>query len=310
MPETPSDSTILDVNPVPPAPKLLAGSFPPIFVPLAGTQITSSTTQNTYTFGEKIGEGFFSDVYSCRDVWDNDLAVKVLKPLLPLDSLREACVREFQTLLTVRHPHVTHIYDAFEFNSAFFIVTERCLGSIESLFQMQRLDGMTWLMPIARCLLQAVHSLHTMGIVHQDIHPGNVMSAIHKDELLKSADGTWHFKLCDLGVARLHTELAATELRKVSIMPPELLDTGQFGPIDHRIDIYHCGLLLLQLAMSKRLEFTAVEILSGKPRELALKLPAPYSLALEKALRRRVQYRTASALELWRDLRSAVLDGT
>lgn len=41
-------------------------------------------------------------------------------PLMPLDALREAAMREFQTLLTVRHPRITHIYDAFEFQSAFF----------------------------------------------------------------------------------------------------------------------------------------------------------------------------------------------
>jgi serine/threonine-protein kinase len=277
---------------------------PPPFRPVAGTQITSLNTHNTYTFGEQIGEGFFSDVYECTDVWKNDLAVKVLKPLRTVDELREAATREFQVLLTVRHPNITHIYDAFEFQSAFFIVTSRCFSSLESLFQMKKFSGLLWLMPIARCLLQAVHSLHVMSIAHQDIHLGNVMSALYKDEMLPDLEQLWHFKLCDLGIARLHTELAATELRKVSIMPPEVLDPGHFGPLDHRIDIYHVGLVLLQLALSRRLEFTRDEILAGKPRELALTLPPPYSMALEKALRRRVNYRTESAMELWRDLNS------
>jgi eukaryotic-like serine/threonine-protein kinase len=283
-----------------------AAAPPQAFKPTPGTQITSLITGNTYTFGEPIGEGFFSDVYSCTDVWNNELAVKVLKPLLPLEALREAATREFQTLLTVRHPHVTHIYDAFEFQSAFFIVTERCFASLEELFELEDLKGWVWLMPMARCLLQAVHSLHVMGIVHQDIHLGNVMTKLHKDEMVSDREAVWHFKLCDLGIARLNTDLAATELRKRSIIPPEVIDPDRFGPLDHRIDIYHLGLLLLQLALSRRLEFTAEEILAGKPRELALTLPAPYSLALEKALRRRVQYRTASALELWRDLNSPV----
>ncbi|MEJ0039349.1 MAG: protein kinase [Gammaproteobacteria bacterium] len=275
-------------------------------IPVPGTQITSAVTGNTYTFGRRIGEGFFSDVYECRDVWNNELAVKVLKPLRPIEELRAAAVQEFQTLLTVRHPHITHVYDAFEFQSAFFIVTERCFGSLESLFRIENFNGMLWLMPIARCLLQAVHSLHIMGIAHQDIHLGNAMWALHKDEMVPDKEQLWHFKLCDLGIARLHTELAATELRKVSIMPPEVLDLSQFGPLDHRIDIYHLGLVLMQFAFSRRLEFTAEEILAGRPRELALTLAPPYSVALEKALRRHVIYRTASAMELWRDLNSPV----
>jgi hypothetical protein len=53
------------------------------------------------------------------------------------------------------------------------------------------------------------------------------------------------------------------------------------------------------------LKFSNDEILAGKPRQLALQLPPPYNFALEKALRRHVAARTASAMELWRDLSSA-----
>lgn len=224
---------------------------------------------------------------------------------MPVDLMRAAAQREFTTLLAVRHPNVTHTHDAFEFEQNLFIVTERCLGTLERLFKLEKFTGMNWLMPIARCLLQAVHSLHVMQIAHQDIHLGNVMSAILKHEMDKESE-TWHFKLCDLGIAKMVGELETTEMRKVSITPPEVLDPAKFGPLDHRIDIYHTGLVFLQIAMSKQLEFTKEEILAGKPRELALALEPPYSHAIEKALRRRAQFRTASAMELWRDLKSPV----
>jgi hypothetical protein len=48
--------------------------------------------------------------------------------------------------------------------------------------------------------------------------------------------------------------------------------------------------------------FTEDEIKAGKPRYLALQLPAPYGEALGKALRRHVMYRTQSATQLWEDL--------
>ncbi|MDD1622542.1 MAG: hypothetical protein LUQ11_13785, partial [Methylococcaceae bacterium] len=82
---------------------------------------------------------------------------------------------------------------------------------------------------------------------------------------------------------------------------------SEFGPTDTRIDIYHIGLMLLQLGYSKRLQFTAQETLEGKPRQMALELPPPYNFALEKALRRHVVYRTANAMELWRDLNSKAM---
>jgi hypothetical protein len=84
--------------------------------------------------------------------------------------------------------------------------------------------------------------------------------------------------------------------------PPEAINCQEFGPLDHRIDIYHCGLLMLQVLTGKELSLTREEILAGAPRDLAIKMPQPFNFALEKALRRHVPYRTASAMELWRDL--------
>jgi hypothetical protein len=47
--------------------------------PSLGEVITSLATGNTYTMGEKIGEGNFGMVYSCADQWGNALAAKVMK---------------------------------------------------------------------------------------------------------------------------------------------------------------------------------------------------------------------------------------
>lgn len=86
------------------------------------------------------------------------------------------------------------------------------------------------------------------------------------------------------------------------MLPPEVIKPSEFGPIDHRVDIYHTGLLFLQLAYSKILRFTPEEILQGKPREMALDLAPPYCVAIEKTLRRHAQHRTNTAMEIWKDL--------
>jgi serine/threonine-protein kinase len=108
------------------------------------------------------------------------------------------------------------------------------------------------------------------------------------------------------------SEIDAANTRAQWMLPPEVLNPSEFGPIDYRIDIYHVGLLLLELAYSKELQFTAEEITNGRPREMALALPTPFGFAIEKALRRHVQFRTATAMELWRDLHTPVpgTDGT
>jgi serine/threonine-protein kinase len=270
--------------------------------PAVGEIITCLATGNTYTMGKKIGEGSFGVVYECKDVWQNDLAAKVLKPIGSYEKVRTAAEAEFFKLLQLRNPYITFVFDAFEFRDTFYIITERCYCPVTDLFTLKDFSGTAWLMPIARCLLQAVYYLHINNYVHQDIHAGNVFTSFVKDEMLPDQSPAILFKLGDLGVARVLGEVDAKNTRAQWMLPPEVLNASEYGPIDRRIDIYHLGLLFLQLAYSKELRFTREEILSGKPREMALALSAPYNFALEKALRRHVEYRTENAMELWRDL--------
>jgi len=270
--------------------------------PSEGEVITSLLTNNTYEIGSKIGEGNFSHVYACTDVWDNDLAVKVLKPLGSYEYVKDNAVEEFQKLVLLRHPNVTYVYDAFEYRNTFYIVTERCYGSLDGLFSLDGLEGMLWLRPIARCILQAVHYLHVNQFVHQDIHVGNIFTKFVKDEMNDANPDVIQFKLGDLGVGKFITDVSVGNVRAQWMLPPESMNPDEFGPIDHRIDLYHLGLVFLQLALSTKLSFTPEDILAGKPRQMALELPQPLSFAIEKTLRRHVMYRTESVLELWRDL--------
>jgi serine/threonine-protein kinase len=291
----------------PPAPSLaeVEPPTPPdkvVIPPQPGEVITSLLTGNTYTMGEQIGEGNFGVVFSCIDVWGNDLAAKVLKPIAPYEKLRASAVAEMQKLFVLRHPNITYVFDAFEFRDTFYIITERCYCPLSQLLNWADFNGPGWVMPIARCLLQAVHYIHLNQYVHQDIHPGNVFAAFAKDEMDPTEPGAIQFKVGDLGVAKLFGDLNPTNTRALWMLPPEAFEPAEFGPLDYRIDIYHVGLLLLQLANSREVQFSKEEILAGRPREMALALPPPYNFALEKALRRHVAFRTASAMELWRDL--------
>ncbi len=272
--------------------------------PQVGEVITSLATGNTYTMGERIGEGYFGVAYSCVDVWNNNLAAKILKPTGSYEKVKASAEAELQKLLVLRHPYVTYAFDAFEYRETFYIVTERCYCPLTNLFSLDSFDGLIWLMPIARCLLQAVYYLHINQYAHQDIHSGNIFAAFSRDEMDPSNPGALHFKLGDLGVAKVFAELDQTNTRGEWMLPPEVLEPTEFGPVDYRVDIYHVGLLLLQLAYSREMRFSREEIVAGRPRDMALELQAPYSFALEKALRRHVAFRTASAMELWRDLNS------
>ena len=185
-------------NPSPePLPSVPMVPQPPVrtFVnPQPGEVVTSLNTGNTYTIGDKIGEGNFGQVFACSDGWDNDLAVKVLKPSGTYEEVRDRAMAEVQKLFALRHPNVTYVYDAFEYRDTFYIVTERCHFSGHDLFRLPGFVGKLRVMPIARSVLQAVHYLHLSGYVHQDIHPGNVFVRIARNEFLKEPLPGMRFK--------------------------------------------------------------------------------------------------------------------
>jgi serine/threonine-protein kinase len=99
--------------------------------PSLGEVIISEATGNIYTMGEKIGEGYFGLVFNCVDVWNNNLAAKVMKPVGPYEKIKQSAEAELNKLLILRHPHVTYVYDAFEFRGTFYIITELCYGPVK-----------------------------------------------------------------------------------------------------------------------------------------------------------------------------------
>ena len=278
-------------------------SAKPVFTPpTEGELITSTSTGNTYRIGRVIGEGSFGVVYECTDTWDNELAVKILKPRGTYEEFRGSAVDELQKLRTLRHPNVTYVHDGFEFRHTFYIVFEWCWQPINQFIQRENFKGHFWLRAMARQLLQAVHFLHCNDYVHQDIHGGNVFVTTVRDDMAPD-DMVFTFMLGDLGITKMVSEMdAANTVLAEWMRAPETLAPSEFGPMDRRMDIYHCGLLFLQVLLGKPLTFTREEVLAGRPREVAREVGGAFSFALEKALRRHVDYRTASALEFWRDL--------
>jgi eukaryotic-like serine/threonine-protein kinase len=286
-------------NPLFPVPARMA------IAPRPGEVIANSTNGNTYRIGEKIGGGYFSVVYGCVDAASNQLAAKVFKPIGTYESVRASAMEEFNKLVLLRHPHITQVFDIFECRGTFYVITERCTCSLEELFFRRPALGPRLFMPVASCLLQAINSVHASGYVHQDIHMGNVLASF-SGRLLFDGPNQVQFKLSDLGVAKFFTQLSPSNTRADWLLAPELIEPQEFGRIDHRIDIYHVALLLLQLSYSRKLFFSAQEVLSGMPRQMAGRLQPPYCFVLEKALSRHVASRPASAKELLDDLRECM----
>lgn len=289
------------VNPLllsPPAAEQPTKMFTP---PSCGEQI--SCDGKTYFLGKQIGQGHFGAVFECSDHWGNELVAKVLLPKGPYEVVRQRWQEELQSLLTLRHPNITHVYAAFEYRDTFYLVIERCSQSLRDLITWPGFKGELWLKPIARCILQATDFIHAAGYVHKDLHPGNILIRDIKGEMFEP-NPVVTFKIGDLGISRLEPNIRLNTILADWMLPPEFLSPAEFGTIGKTLDIYHIGLLFLGILLGKIPSFTRDEILAGKPRQVAEGLASPFGSAIAKALRRHTSQRTQSATEFWQDIKT------
>lgn len=291
-----------------PEPTSLAETSPPaeFRFPIQGERIFYNN--NTYTIGSLLGVGAFGAVYECIDDWGNELAAKVLHPLgeRTYDQVRVEWIRELERLVVLRHPNITFIYDAFEYNETFYIVMERCTHTLHDVINLPDLNGDIWIPYVGRDMLQALDFIHKSGYVHKDVHPGNIFVSQSLDRMVPSKARVWSFKIGDLGISNLETDINVfNTILAQWMLPPEYLNP-EFGTIGRAVDIYHTGLLLLSLLLCQTPNFTREQILDGVPRQIAEGHSSVFGPAIARALRRHVSERTHSALDFWRDIANAV----
>ena len=145
--------------------------------------------------------------------------------------------------------------------------------------------------------------MHGVGYVHKDLHPGNIFAASVIDEMNPWKEASTTFKVGDLGITRLLSDVDFFNTVLAEWMvPPEFLNPAELGLLGWNVDIYDAGLLFLSLLLGTEPSFTRQQILDGAPRRTAEGLSSPFAPAIARALRRRVADRTPTALDFWRDL--------
>lgn len=256
----------------------------------------------TYFIGRQLGVGAFATVYECHDEWGNELAAKVIGPQSgTYEQVRAVWHDELTKLVHLRHPNITYLHAAFEYRDTFYIVMERCAMTLSDILRTQGLNGELWIPHVARNVLHALHFIHGSRYVHKDLHAGNILVSHQRDTMATWKEPIWQFKVADLGISNLEGNIRQPGTMLAEwILPPECIDSNEFGAIGRGVDIYHAGLLLLQLLYNQPLHFSKEEILNGNPRRMAEAHSSPYGAVIALALRRHVQHRTSTAIDFWR----------
>ncbi len=288
-------------GPLPPL--TLAGSAPPgparitVRYPQPGSVLTGA--RGAYQVVRVIGAGEFGAVYDCVGPFDQGYAIKVIRPAnRPYHEVHAEWAREAERLMSLRHPNVVYIYDAFEQESLFYLALERCDHSLTTMLGAPLPEGLV--LELARQILSAVQFLHDHDVVHDDLHPGNV---------LISRGAGFTLKISDFGISHELGGASAVRPNVVhhKIMAPEIVATGYTSK---QSDLYQVGLLMYWMlagepAVPPNLPYHDLMrfVSDGEPRRRAEAIGTPLAQLIAKMLRRREAYRYLSANEVWGDLR-------
>ena len=252
-----------------------------------------------YQLGEVIGRGGMGVVRRGVDLrLRRDVAIKLLHPDLgaPAD-VRHRFEDEARAAAQLSHPAAVTVFDSGEDGDVAFLVME-CLPGRTLADQL--MDGP--LAPervhaLAVDLLGALHAAHSLGILHRDVKPANV---------LITADG--RPKLADFGIAKMaegtdHT-LTGLIIGTPAYLSPERLAGGAATPAT---DLYSLAVMLYE-ALSGEKPFSgdtplalAYSLQTSTPVPIATRCPGVdprLAAAIDRAMAREPSERFGSATEM------------
>jgi class 3 adenylate cyclase/tRNA A-37 threonylcarbamoyl transferase component Bud32 len=248
-----------------------------------------------YRIVSRIGRGGSSVVYLAeRESDQQQVVLKVLDAKAGLDEiLLQRFVQEFDIISSIDHPNVVKIYDrGFSDRHAYIAMEYFPDGSLVEVIQ-RGLSGRQSLSLLAQAA-SALREIHSRGVIHRDIKPGNLM-----------ARGDGSIVLADFGIAKRvddaksrtrHGELYGTPY----YVSPEQIEGN---PATAQSDIYSLGIIFHEMLTGQRpFESESVSGLIAMhvsaPRPKLPEALAEYQPLLDRmiAVDPRTRYRTAEEL--------------
>jgi serine/threonine protein kinase len=246
---------------------------------------------------------------------------KILPHLATEEELVSSFIDEAKLAALLHHQNVVQIYDFGSLEETYFIAMEYLLGKDCRIISRKAkeknipLDRPNALLIVSRICagLDYAHKLKdfqgkALNIIHRDISPQNILITYEGD-----------VKIVDFGIAKAASQNTHTQMGmikgKVAYMSPEQA-AGKV--IDHRSDIFSCGIILYELITGKRMfSGDTMHILSkirdaeyAIPEELQSDLPEKLFEVFNRALQKEPDDRYQTCKDMLNDLEECMQLGT
>lgn len=275
---------------------------------------SSRLIDGKYQILDRLGVGGMGEIFKVRHIHLNELRViKIMRPNVASDDQGlQRFLQEARTSTQIKHKNLAMLYDFAQLDDgSYYMVWEFIDGT-----NIQRWIAQNGAMPPRLTIeisIQALHGLehlHSMGLIHRDISPENIMlSQDHHGKLL--------VKVIDFGIAKSLAEgdsgqgLTQTGmfLGKLKYASPEqagFLKEGEY--LDPRSDLYSFGIVMYEM-LAGRAPFQAtnphgyiLKHVTEKPapiHELSpeIKVPAQLESIVFKSLEKNRDNRYATAAD-------------
>jgi len=307
------DATLVDVDATADIDATIVGGLVPPSPPrrqASGLFVSAAVLQagdvlgGRYEILQLLGEGGMGAVYKARDrELDRFIALKLIRPELAASpAILARFKQELLLAHQVTHKNVIRIYDLSEADGVKFITMEFIEGvDLRRLLLDHGKLVPTEAVDLVRQVCFALHAAHTVGVIHRDLKPQNIMQDKHGRILVM-----------DFGLARSVDSEGMTQtgalVGTMEYMSPE---QAMGSELDQRSDIFALGLIFFELLTGKMpyKADTALASLLKRNQERAIpavdldpSIPKGLSDIVGKCLEREVNARYGNAQEILDDL--------
>ena len=199
----------------------------------------TGTTLGHCVIEQMLGQGGMARVYKGRqENLDRAVAIKVLPPYYAADpAFVERFKLEARAMARLSHPNIVTVHDAGEDQGRLYIIMEY-IGGGTLKQRMARSMPLSEITRIIREVASALTYAASMGIIHRDVKPVNVLM-----------DTSGRAVLSDFGIAKVLATSAALTQSGAGVGTPEYMSPEQCrgGSVDARSDIYALGIMLYEM---------------------------------------------------------------